>query len=102
METIKVSTRLTAEERETILNYNSLDKVWTMDSMVPKQFRKALKQGWTPLVEYVYEDGTVCGMVLTAPEKAITIRNPNKVRVMSELQMNNLHGHTDDENEDDE
>ena len=101
METIKLSTRLTAEERETILNYNSLDKVWIMDSMVPKQFRKALKQGWTPLVEYVYEDGTVCGMVLTAPEKAITIRNPNKVRVMSELQMNNLHGHSD-EDEDDE
>lgn len=102
MKTIKLSTRLIAEERETILNYNSIDKMWTMDSMVPKQFRKALKQGWTPLVEYVYEDGTVCGMVLTAPEKAITIRNPNKVRVMSERQMNNLHGHKDDEDEDGE
>jgi hypothetical protein len=41
-------------------------------------------------------------MVLTAPEKAITIRNPNKTRVMSELQMGNLHGHSDDEDDDEE
>ena len=100
METIKVSARLSAEERETVLVYDAAEKVWVMDTSVPKHFRKALKQGWTPITQYVYEDGTVCAMALTAPEKAITIRNPNKTRVMSELQMGNLYGHTDDEDDD--
>jgi hypothetical protein len=63
--------------------------MWVMDSMVPKHFRKALKQGWTPIRQYVYDDGTVCGMVLTAPDRAITIRNTDKKK-MSEKQMTNL------------
>lgn len=102
MEIIKVNTRLSTEERETVLVYDGAEKTWTMDTSIPKHFRKALKQGWTPTAQYEYDDGTVCAMVLTAPEKAITIRNPSKVRVMSELQMNNLHGHSDDEDEDDD
>ena len=100
MNKIKVYNRLSAEERETILNYDNESRRWTLDSTIPKHFRKALKQGWTPLIEYIYEDDTVCGMVLVATEKAITIRNPNKTRVMSEKQMENLHGHNDDEDED--
>jgi hypothetical protein len=60
-----------------------------MASMVPKHFRKALKQDWKPDTQYVYEDGTVCGMVLTAPDRAITIRNTSK-KQMSEKQMGNL------------
>lgn len=102
METIKVTARLSTEERETVLVYDAAEKVWVMDSSVPKHFRKALKQGWTPKTQYVYDDGTVCAMVLTAPEKAITIRNPNIKRVMSELQMGNLHGHNDDDEDEDE
>ena len=89
MKTIKVNARLTAEERETILNYDSTTRTWIMDSMVAKHFRKALKQGWSPVQQYVYDDGTVCGMVLTAPERSVTIRNTTK-KVMSEKQMGNL------------
>lgn len=90
MKTIKIEgVRLTAEERETILHYDSIEKVWTMDSTVQKHFRRALKQGWTPIRQYVYEDGVVCGMVLTAPERSITIRNTVK-KQMSEEQLNNL------------
>lgn len=89
METIKINTKLTLEERETLLNYDSVEKMWIMDSMVPKHFRKALKQGWTPIRQYVYDDGTVCGMVLTGPERAITIRNTTK-KQMSEKQLGNL------------
>ena len=100
METIKVTTRLTTEERETVLVYDNIDKKWLMDSTVPKHTNKAKKQGWTQTVEYIYEDGTVCGGAFEAPARAITIRNPNKKRVMSELQMNNLQGH--DEEDDDE
>ncbi len=103
METIKVCGKLTADERETVLNYDSETKMWVMDSTIPKHFRKAMKQGWTPTVQYVYDDGVVCGMALTAPATAITIRNPNKKRVMSDKQMKNLHSHDNEyEEEDDE
>lgn len=95
METIKINNKLTVEERETLLNYDSIDKMWTMDSTVPKHFKKALKQGWKPIREYIYDDGTVCGMTLTASERAITIRSTTK-KQMSEKQLGNLGG-SDDE-----
>lgn len=95
METIKITGHLTIEERETILVYDSVDKCWVMDTTVPKHFRKALKQDWTPIRQYVYDDGTVCGMVLTAPERAVTIRNTAK-KELSEKQLENLSG-SDDE-----
>ena len=89
METIKVSSRLSTDEKEVLLLYDPQMKLWVMDSTIPKYFRKALKQGWTPIRQYVYEDGTVCGMVLTAPERSVTIRNTVK-KQMSEAQMENL------------
>ena len=98
METIKVNTRLSTEERETVLVYDNVDKVWLMDSTIPKHCNKAKKQGWTQTAEYVYEDGTVCGGAFTAPARAITIRSAEK-KQMSEKQMNNLHG--DDEDDED-
>lgn len=101
MEIIKMTSRLSAEERETVLVYDNIDKVWRMDSTVPKHFNKAKRQGWTQTAEFVYEDGAVCGGAFEAPATAITIRNPNKKRVMSEEQMKNLHRH-DNEDEDDE
>lgn len=101
METIKVTTRLSTEERETVVVYDNIDKKWHVDTTLAKHVNKFKKQGWTQIVEYVYEDGTVCGGAFVAPEKGIAIRNPNKKRVMSELQMKNLHKH-DDKDEDDE
>lgn len=97
METIKVTTRLSAEERETVLVYDNIDKKWFMDTTIPKHANKAKKQGWTQTSEFVYEDGTVCGGVFEAPARAITIRNAEK-KQMSEKQMGNLFG--DDEDED--
>lgn len=93
---IVVRGRLSAEEKETVLRYDIIDKVWIMDSTIPKHYNKALKQKWKPITEYVYEDGTVCGMALTAPERSITIRNTDKKK-MSEKQMNNLHSDEEDE-----
>ena len=95
MKTIKVNSRLSLEERETLLNYDAVEKRWIMDSMVSKHFNKALKQGWTPIKQYVYDDGTVCGMVLAAPERAITIRNVEPKK-MSEKQLGNLNGVNED------
>lgn len=95
METIKIYNKLTLGERETLLHYDAIEDKWVMDSVTPKIFRKALKQGWTPVRQYVYEDGTVCGMVLTAPYRAITIRNTAK-KQMSEKQLGNLSGSEED------
>lgn len=89
MKVIKLTTRLTAEEKETTLNYDYLDKTWRMDSTVQKHFNKALKQGWTPLVRFEYEDGTVAGYTLEAPDRAVTIRNV-VAKQMSAKQLGNL------------
>ena len=102
MEIIKFTTRLCAEEKETILVYDNVDKVWYMDTTVPKHFNKAKKQGWTQTSEFVYEDGSVCGGAFLAPEKAITLRNPNKKRVMSDKQMKNLHRNDEDDEGDED
>ena len=96
MEKIKVNTRLSAEERETVLVYDNVDKKWLMDSTVPKHCNKAKKQGWVQTAEYIYEDGVVCGGAFTAPARAITIRNAEK-KQMSEAQMGNLLGDEDDD-----
>ena len=40
METIKLTTRLSAEERETVLVYDNIDKKWIMDTTVPKHLNK--------------------------------------------------------------
>lgn len=90
METIKTSgAKLMNEEREVYLYFDPVEKIWTLDAFVPKYFRKALKQGWTPVREYVYDDGMVYGMSLTAPERCISIRNVEKKKV-SEKQLKNL------------
>ena len=96
MKTINVNCTLSNKEKETILVYDNVDKLWTMDSTIPKHFNHALKQGWKPITEYLYEDGSVCGMVLTAPARAITIRSTEKKK-LSDKQMKNLLGDNDDE-----
>ncbi len=97
MKTINVMTKLSVEERETVLVYDNIDKVWRMDSTIPKHFNKAKKQGWKQITEFVYDDGTVCGGAFEAPARAITIRSTEK-KQMSEKQMRNLtSGDEDDE-----
>ena len=101
MEVIKVNTRLSTEERETVIVYDNITRKWYADTTLPKHVNKFKKQGWTQTSEYVYDDGSVCGATFEGSEKAITIRDPNKKRVMSEEQMKNLH-RRGDEDEDDE
>lgn len=101
METIKIATRLSTEERETVIVYDNIEKKWYADTTLTKHVNKFKKQGWIQTAEYVYEDGLVCGGMFEGSAKAVTIRNPNKKRVMTEEQMKNLHKH-DDEDEDDE
>lgn len=99
METIMITGRLSTSERETVLVYDSVDKMWHMDTTVLKHYNKAKRQGWTQTVEYVYEDGVTCGGSFVAPERSITIRNTEK-KQMSDSQMHNLSA--DDEEEEEE
>ena len=101
MKTIKINNKLINEERETVIVYDNTEKKWYVDTTLTKHANKFKKQGWVQTSEYVYEDGTVCGGTFEASDKGITIRNPNKKRVMSDKQMTNLHKH-DEEDEDDE
>ena len=98
MEIVKMSGRLTLEEKETQLNYDNVDKTWHMYSMVQKHYNKALKGGWEPVRQYVYDDGTVAGYELVAPGRCITIRSVEKKK-MSEQQMGNLAGGEDEDEE---
>lgn len=98
METIRINSRLTLEERETILVYDGVDKMWKMDTTITKHMNKAKKQGWTQTAEYVYEDGMVCGGAFEAPQRAITIRNAEK-KQMTEKQMGNLCSDDDEDEE---
>jgi hypothetical protein len=98
MDTIKITGKLTNEERETVLVYDSVDKKWRMDSTVLKHVNKAKKQGWTQTAEFIYDDGMVCGGAFEASERAITIRNAEK-KQMSEKQLNNLPGNEDEDDE---
>jgi hypothetical protein len=98
MKKVSVLTRLSTEERETVLIYDNIDKVWRMDTTVPKHYNKAKKQGWAQTEEFLYEDGTVCGGVFEAPARAITIRSTEK-KQMSEKQLGNLSNDDEDEEE---
>lgn len=78
MKTFVRTTRITPEERESHLWYDPFYKTWTMETSIPKHFNKALKVGWEPILQGVYEDGTVCCMTLVASERGITIKTPKK------------------------
>ena len=101
MDTIKVTSKLSNEERETVIVYDNTEKKWYADTTLAKHVNKFKKQGWTQTTEYVYEDGSICGGAFEGSDKAITIRNPNIKRVMSDEQMKNLH-RRNEEDEDDE
>ena len=89
MHIVKIKERLLAEEKEVLLLYDAVDKQWIMDTTVMKYYNKAKKQCWTQLKEFVYEDGTVCGGVFVASDRAVTIRNIDP-KQMSDRQMENL------------
>lgn len=83
IKTKKITNKISIAERETHIYRD--DDGWTMDSTVPKDFNAALRKGWMPVEQTVYDDGTVCGMILKAIPSAVTIRK-NAARSISEEQ----------------
>ncbi len=98
MEIVKFNTKLTTEERETLLLYSAIDKKWFADTTIPKHYNRFVKQGWEVKKQFVYADGSIAGGQLEAPERAITIRNAEKKK-MTDKQLGNLGGFDDEDDE---
>ena len=102
------NSKLTQEEREIVLNYNELDRVWVAETSIPKFWRKLEKQGWICTGTTYYPDGTVCAKSFTSTNsKGVSLTNPFKTRVMTDEQreaarqrLSEYHNSKSDEGED--
>ena len=89
MKIITTPVKVTPEEREVLINiYSDEDgKLWAeIDTTIQKYANKCIKQGWEQLSETRHTDGSWQGATFRAPASAISIRNPNAKRTMSEEQ----------------
>lgn len=78
MKTHVIKYKILPEERETHLNFDPDSGLWHMYSNISRHFNRAMRVGWTPVCQYVYEDGTVASMELVAHERGVTIKTPKK------------------------
>ena len=89
MKIITTPVKVTPEEREVLINiYPDKDgKLWAeIDTTIQKYANKCIKQGWEQISETRHTDGGWQGATFRAPASAISIRNPNAKRTMSEEQ----------------
>ena len=89
MKIITTPVKVTPEEREVLINiYPDEDgKLWAeIDTTIQKYANKCIKQGWEQISETRHTDGSWQGATFRAPASAISIRNPNAKRTMSEEQ----------------
>ena len=80
---------LTPEEREVLINFSAdeIGKLWAeVDTTIQKYANKCIKQGWEQTSETRHTDGSWQGATFRAPATAISIRNPNAKRTMSDEQ----------------
>ena len=89
MKIITTPVKVTPDEREVLINiYPDEDgKLWAeIDTTIQKYANKCIKQGWEQISEARHTDGSWQGATFRAPASAISIRNPNAKRTMSEEQ----------------
>ena len=89
MKIITTPVKVTPEEREVLINIypNEDGKLWAeIDTTIQKYANKCIKQGWEQISETRHTDGSWQGATFRAPASAISIRNPNAKRTMSEEQ----------------
>ena len=89
MKIITTLVKVTPDEREVLINiYPDKDgKLWAeIDTTIQKYANKCIKQGWEQISETRHTDGSWQGATFRAPASAISIRNPNAKRTMSEEQ----------------
>lgn len=76
-----------AEERETIICYDAIDRQWSAWTTIPAHINKFMKSGWQ-MVRSTVSEGTVIDAEFTAPKNAITIRNLNTAKSCSKTPEN--------------
>ena len=89
MKITTINIKVTPEEREVLINiYPDEDgNLWAeIDTTIQKYANKCIKQGWEQISEIRHTDGSWQGATFRAPASAISIRNPNAKRTMSEEQ----------------
>lgn len=69
------NTKLTNEEKETLISIDMIDNVWRADSSIPKDYRKFEKMGWDVTGIVLHTDGSIISMRFKAPRNAVSIRN---------------------------
>ena len=84
MDTRLICARFLPEERETHISFDPEQNLWILESNIARHYNKAMRAGWEPISQWVYDDGTICGMTLCAHERAITIKTPNKRTLSAE------------------
>lgn len=82
--TIVCNTKLTNEERETIIIIDMVDNVWRADSSIPKDCRKFEKMGWEVTGIVKHTDGSIISKRFEAPRNAMSIRNAKAKLPISE------------------
>ena len=78
--------KLSRDERETALIYNEADGFWEIYTAVPKHIRRFDKLKFNCVKTEFYENGEVFAKFYKVPAKAISFRDPNKKRELSEEQ----------------
>lgn len=80
----KITTKLTKEERETILNYCESDGFWYIDTSVLVHIRKFDKLGYECIDTQYYRDGTIMAKRYKVPKYVISFRKPEKRKISVE------------------
>ena len=78
--------KLSKDERETALIYNEADGFWEIYTAVPKHIRRFDKLKYECVKTEFYENGEVFAKFYKVPAKAISFRDPNKKRELTEEQ----------------
>lgn len=77
-EKIVVGSKVENYKQATLVSFSQIDKIWCVDTTIPKHYNRFLRQGWKLVREYVCGNGEIIGGVFEAPERAITIRSVTK------------------------
>ncbi len=83
MKIITTNSKLTIEERETLINisYDKNRKLCAeIDTSIPKYANKCRKQGWEQISETRHTDGSWVAAVFRASASAVTIGKANKAK----------------------
>lgn len=77
-EKIVVGNKVENYKQATLVSFSQIDKIWCVDTTIPKHYNRFLRQDWKLVREYVYDNGEIVGGSFEAPERAITVRSVTK------------------------